>query len=252
MYNGSTTQPDYPAALASLQHMDIDALKEILNEEDKFDTFIKDLPQIKALDAEKEMLMTSNKSLAEYNLSQEPHVKEEKERLLEKFQRAAALAEEVKALKTDLDSKSGKMNPDSLLVLLEAASQEAEEESETMVDIFLNSSDGSVEEFLDTYKEKRKLAHHRRIKIDKMRELLTKKKQSTTTPSRAAPPPPVSGSGGNLPYPTSAQGFPGYPAMPTPGYLPQPVAGYPGSGQAYPPTYPPLPPGYRFPNQNFR
>ena len=36
------------------------------------------------------------------------------------------------------------MNPDSLLVLLEAASQEAEEESETMVDIFLNSSDGYV------------------------------------------------------------------------------------------------------------
>merc|ERR1712012_398269 len=63
-------QPDYPAALSSLQHMDSEQLKDILNNEDKFDQFIRDLPQMKALQEEKEMLLTSNKSLAEYNLSQ--------------------------------------------------------------------------------------------------------------------------------------------------------------------------------------
>ena len=36
-------QPDYPAALSSLQHMSSDQLKEILNNEDKFDEFIKDV-----------------------------------------------------------------------------------------------------------------------------------------------------------------------------------------------------------------
>ena len=41
-----------------------------MNNEDKFDQFIRDLPQMKALQEEKEMLLTSNKSLAEYNLSQ--------------------------------------------------------------------------------------------------------------------------------------------------------------------------------------
>ena len=40
-----------------------------MNNEDKFDQFIRDLPQMKALQEEKEMLLTS-KSLAEYNLSQ--------------------------------------------------------------------------------------------------------------------------------------------------------------------------------------
>ena len=44
--------------------------QDILNNEDKFDQFIRDLPQMKALQEEKEMLLTSNKSLAEYNLSQ--------------------------------------------------------------------------------------------------------------------------------------------------------------------------------------
>ena len=81
-------QPDYPAALSSLQGMTSDQLKEILNRftsklnnldrikntgyfsEDKFEDFIKELPQMKALYGEKEMLLASNKSLAEYNLSQ--------------------------------------------------------------------------------------------------------------------------------------------------------------------------------------
>lgn len=244
MYNPASCQPDYPAALASLQHMDIDGLKEILNDEDKFDTFVKELPQIKSLDAEKEMLMTSNKSLAEYNISQEPVVKERKEKLLEKFQTATQLADKVKALKADIDNKSGKMTPDSLLILLEAANQEAEEESETMVEFFM-ADGGSLEEFLENYKEKRKLAHLRRIKIDKMRELISNKQN---TPSRPAPPPPSNTSASQLPYPTNSAGtgFPGYPPIPTPGY----AAPY-GHPQRYPPGgqyYAPAPPGYRQPN----
>ena len=46
-------QPDYPAALMSLQGMDCDQLKEILNNEDKFDNFMKELPQVKSLVSEK-------------------------------------------------------------------------------------------------------------------------------------------------------------------------------------------------------
>ena len=89
------SQPDYPAALSSLQHMDVDSLKEILNNEDKFDDFIQNLQQIKNLHEQKELIMASNKSLAEYNLSQEPLVKEQKAQLLEKFQAASSLAEKV-------------------------------------------------------------------------------------------------------------------------------------------------------------
>ena len=89
------SQPDYPAALSSLQHMDVDSLKEILNNEDKFDEFIQNLQQIKNLHEQKELIMASNKSLAEYNLSQEPLVKEQKAQLLEKFQAASSLAEKV-------------------------------------------------------------------------------------------------------------------------------------------------------------
>jgi len=232
----SGQQPDYPAALASLQHMDIDALKDILNNEDNFNNFVSELPQIKNLEAEKEMLMTSNKSLAEYNMSQEPAVKERKERLLEKFQAATSLAERVKALKAEIDNKSGSMTPDSLLILLEAANQEAEEESETMIELFMDDQARPLQEFMDSYKEKRKLAHLRRIKIDKMRELLNNKQNN---PSRPAPPPPnqYNSAGTRLPYP-SVGGGPGYPpvnypALPTPSYpVYPPTQGSP----AYPPA----------------
>lgn len=240
MYNPSHCQPDYPAALASLQHMDIDTLKEILNEESKFDTFVKELPQIKSLEAEKDMLMTSNKSLAEYNISQEPLVKEQKERLLDKFQSATALAEKVKALKAEIDNKSGKMTPDSLLVLLEAANQVSEEDSEKMVEQFM-SDGGSLDEFLEEYKDIRRVAHLRRIKIDKMRELLASKQN---TPARPAPPPPGKiNTSHHLPYPV--------PSHPSAGYhLSSDVSSALPSAVSYP-AYPPVAyPGLPTPGQS--
>ncbi len=88
------------------------------------------------------------------------------------------------------------MTPDSLLILLEAACSEAEEESEEMVESFMSSQDNSLDEFLNMYKDKRKLAHMRRIKIDKMRELLARNNQhqrrsdQVLSPVRQAPLPP--------------------------------------------------------------
>ena len=46
--------------------------------------------------------------------------------------------------------------------------QEAEEESETMMDSYIQSGDGSIEQFIEEYQERRKLAHMRRIKVEKM------------------------------------------------------------------------------------
>lgn len=179
--------------------MDVDSLKEILNNEEKFDEFIQNLQQIKNLHEQKDVIMASNRSLAEYNLSQEPVVKEQKAKLLEKFQSASSLAEKVKSLKAEIDNKSGKMTPDSLLILLEAACSEAEEESEEMVESFMSSQNNSLDEFLNMYKDKRKLSHMRRIKIDKMRELLVRNNQyqqqmrrtdQVISPVRQAPLPP--------------------------------------------------------------
>ena len=91
--------------------------------DDKFEEFIKELPQMKALYNEKEMLLASNKSLAEYNLSQEPVLREAKERLLGRYTEATRLSDEVRTLQAQLESKTGAARPDTLLALLEAANQ---------------------------------------------------------------------------------------------------------------------------------
>ena len=57
------------------------------------------------------------------------------------------------------------------MALFLAATQRIEEESEIMMDDFL-SSGGSREDFLEQYHDKRKLAHMRRVKVDKLKELL--------------------------------------------------------------------------------
>ena len=94
-----------------------------MSSDDKFDEVIKGLPQMKAMYSEKEMVMASNKSLAEYNLSQEPVLREANERLLEKYGEATTLSDKVRSLQSELERKSGSVRPDTLLALLEAANQ---------------------------------------------------------------------------------------------------------------------------------
>merc|ERR1719348_2349238 len=186
---------------------------------------------MKALQEEKEMLLTSNKSLAEYNLSQEPVVREAKARLQEKYRSAQQLGEEVRQLKAALDTKQGNVSPDTLLALLEAANQEVEEENEQMTDAFLSAGGDNLDEFLEQYHEKRKLAHLRRVKVDKLKELIRGRNQQQT-PSRAAPPPPGSHQPRGANYSWSARGPAGYEQLP-----------YPAQPQYNMPM--PMPPSYR-------
>ena len=53
--------------------------------------------------------MSSNKSLAEYNMSQEPVLREGKERLAEKHSQATALSSGLRSLQSELQSKSGQV-----------------------------------------------------------------------------------------------------------------------------------------------
>merc|ERR1712192_245001 len=197
-------QPDYPAALSSLQHMDSEQLKDILNNEDKFDEFIGELPQMKALQ--------------------------------EEYRTAQQLGEEVRELKAALDTKQGNVSPDTLLALLEAANQEVEEESEQMTDRFLSGGE-NLDEFLENYHEKRKIAHLRRVKVDKLKELVRGRNQQQQgqgqgqgTPSRAAPPPPGHQQRAGT-YSWGGRG-PGYEQLP-----------YPAQPQYNMPM--PMPPSYR-------
>lgn len=110
----SSQEPDIPAAIGPLNSFSTDELKDLLNNDDKFEEIIKDnqqvlisifllvqsyfkklndifnlkdessaidcciLFQLLELESEKEEIMVRNRSLAEFNLSKEPELEESK------------------------------------------------------------------------------------------------------------------------------------------------------------------------------
>lgn len=166
--------------------------------------------QIKALESEREMLIASNKSLAEYNLSREPAYRQMRQDLLDSHKDALALKQEVEKKRQKLDEVTRQTSLDTTLALIQTAAAEAEEESETFAQKFL-SGELPLESFLTDFLEKRKVAHLRRIKTEKLMEFVRTQSRGgynqDASPVRPAPPPPS----GNLPYPISH-------AMPQPSY----------------------------------
>lgn len=186
--SGSTAEPDYAMALARIQHMAREELNDLLNNETKMDEYVKSLDQIKNLYNEKEELMVANKSLAEYNLSQEPVLNAKRQQLTSKHCEAVQLVSAVKDAKADLEKKSGKIQPDSLYYLLEIDASKAETESDDIANDYLEKKIEGTDEFLEKFVTLRKTMYLRRVKLDKMRELI--REQPSKTPVRKAPEPP--------------------------------------------------------------
>ncbi|XP_043268346.1 vacuolar protein sorting-associated protein 37B-like [Venturia canescens] len=207
-------EPDIPAALGLLNHLNNDELKELLNDDAKFEDLVKDAKQFKDLETEKEMLMASNRSLAEFNLAKQPELEEGKKELKELGEQGSELCISVQKKLEELKEKSGSMSVDHALELLQAGAAEIEEESEKLAEKFI-AGDVEVEEFLDQFMTMRKLMHHRKVKVDKMREL---RRKSVGYPSAIGPGYPLAsnypGMGSGLPYPTNQL------SMPMPGYRP--------------------------------
>ena len=65
--------------------------------------------------------MASNKSLAEYNLSQEQPLTDARCRLQEKHRETRRMAEKVKNLRRDVEEKGGSMDPDTVLGILQVS-----------------------------------------------------------------------------------------------------------------------------------
>ncbi|KAK8784531.1 hypothetical protein V5799_009105 [Amblyomma americanum] len=207
-YYVSDVNPDYTAALGLFQHLNTEELQKLLNDDARVDSMVKDLQQVKNAENEREMLLASNKSLADFNLAREPKLRQSRQQLKELYEQAQELMTEVEQNKKTLDSMGGQSSLETTLALLQTAAAQAEEESEKVASSFLDG-ERTVESFLEEFVEVRKLAHLRRIKAEKMTELLTCRlpRPMGGAPSRPAPPapayplPPV---GGPMPpYPTT-------------------------------------------------
>ncbi|CAH1232730.1 VPS37B [Branchiostoma lanceolatum] len=175
---GSRGPPE--ASFELLNHLNREELQSMLSDDGKIWDLVNDHESVKSLQLEREMLLASNRSLAEFNLEKEPELVAGRQKLARVHQEAAELRVLYDEKKQRLESLVQRNDLDTTHALLQAAAAEIEEESESLADQFL---EGGVvmEDFLSQYQEKRRLAHLRRVKSDKMQELMNRS-QSAPAP----------------------------------------------------------------------
>lgn len=196
--------------------------------------------KVKQQEAEKDVLLASNKSLAEYNLTWEPKLNSGKQKLVELYQIASQLERSREEKEKEVEGQADSISLDTAIGLLQSATLQAEEESEQLAEKFLERA-LDVDTFVEEFQQRRKMTHLRKVKADKMKELVAKQKHSAqqfgvSNPARPAPPPP---SYANQPF--SNNPLPPYPIHNTAGNLPYPI---------FPPNNAPNMPYPMYPNSN--
>lgn len=213
MYQQYLTQ-----AVRTLQNLSSDDLKELLNDDDKLNERV-DLA-VAALESEKDIILGENRSLAESNLEKEPKLIEVRSKVNDLSEQGKTIANTVKTKTEELKSKSNNSNPETVLALLQAAAAQSEEDSEKIVKQFLDN-ELAIDAYLEQFMGLRKAMHSRKLKAEKMVELL----RNGTNQHRSGPLPALHGSPalGMHPYPPHASGFYPSPPQPSAGPIPYPL-----------------------------
>lgn len=163
--------PPVPSVIPSLRDKTSRELNELSNDEGSLYAAIMELPDIKCLETNRIKIVQQTEESAKKNLEHRPKVEELKEELKLKYQ-------ELESMKSKVDGKLGlqseKTEGRSLPHLqdkLKIAVMEADEESETMAETFLEG-EMPLDQFLKNYKSKRKLSHQRKMCEEKLGHLI--------------------------------------------------------------------------------
>ncbi|XP_028913610.1 vacuolar protein sorting-associated protein 37B [Ornithorhynchus anatinus] len=182
--------------------MSLMQLHELLEDEEQLTGMVQEMEEAQSVQLNKEMTLANNRSLAEGNLLYQPQLDTLKASLTQKYQELQALFEAYQIKKTKLDKQSSNASLETLLALLQTEGAKIEEDTENMAEKFL---DGEVplDSFIDEYQSKRKLAHQRRVKIEKLQELVLKGQRLPQAPAQMQPRLPEPTPAPPMPYPTS-------------------------------------------------
>nr|XP_020745467.1 vacuolar protein sorting-associated protein 37B isoform X2 [Odocoileus virginianus texanus] len=167
-------------------------LNELLEDEGQLTEMVQKMEETQNVQLNKEMTLASNRSLAEGNLLYQPQLDSRKAHLTQKYQELQVLFEAYQIKKTKLDKQSSSASLETLLALLQAEGAKIEEDTENMAEKFLDG-ELPLDSFIDVYQSKRKLAHMRRVKIEKLQEMVLKGQRLPQAPAPAPLPPRVEG-----------------------------------------------------------
>ncbi|KAJ7344233.1 hypothetical protein JRQ81_000183 [Phrynocephalus forsythii] len=180
--------------METFRDMTLEELKKLQENTEEIERLALESNEIQNIQLEREMALATNRSLAERNLKFQEPLENGRAKLSDKYQDLQKLMEQCQEQKAKLEKFSVAMQPSALLDLLQVEGQRIEEESEVMVEKFLEG-DVPLETFLEQFSSMRKLCHHRRVKVEKLQEVLRKPPPSQEPASSNAfsqqPPPTV-------------------------------------------------------------
>lgn len=198
------------------------------------------------MEDEKEVIIKENRTLAEENVNKEPEITERKGRVSELAEQGKTLCVAVQSKLAEIsefsdpnfdidtfltirfaqfsfvENRKGDNTPDTALALLQAAAAENEETSDKLV-TKLNEKELAIDEFEEQFIAARKTMHLRKLKAEKMIELLREENSNSRGGNGGGgggypggqpyPPSNFYPSGHGVPYPTGPLAMP-MPNMP--------------------------------------
>uniref|UniRef100_A0A8D2NSG2 VPS37C subunit of ESCRT-I n=1 Tax=Zosterops lateralis melanops TaxID=1220523 RepID=A0A8D2NSG2_ZOSLA len=231
----------------TLRNRTVEELRELQDDSQEIERLALESQEVQELQLEREMALAANRSLAEQNLKFQVPLETGRSDLSRKYQELQELAGRCREQKEKLgehwDHSSGRV------LGAEGCRDEPEAAPlfQKMAEKFLEG-EMPLETFLEQFSGMRKLFHQRRVRVEKLQEIVRKAEGSqehTRDSQRPLPPPPHVPTDAPKPFPSGSAAFPlPYSAAPTlpPGPTAQgalPPASFPGSPVTV--GHPPLP-----------
>ncbi|XP_033830886.1 vacuolar protein sorting-associated protein 37C [Periophthalmus magnuspinnatus] len=239
--------------MEKLQDLSQSELQELLDNAERVEAMALESDEIQNIQLEREMALAANRSLAEQNLDRKPYLESQKEELVSRYLQLEAVQQKYREHCAQKDGMAGQVSPEALFNRLQVESSKTEEESESLADEFLEGS-LALDSFLDRFLSLRSLAHKRRVRIEKLQEVLRQRNSASSTATDKPDPAPSSSThsttSNNLPLPKQPVPAPalspsGLPYSPYPVSPPNPTsvpAVAAASGPSNPPAqFPPYP-----------
>ncbi|KAM9221199.1 vacuolar protein sorting-associated protein 37C isoform 4-T8 [Dugong dugon] len=177
--------------METLKDKTLEELEQMQNDLEAIDRLALESPEVQDLQLEREMALATNRSLAEQNLEFQAPLEISRSNLSDKYQELRRLMERCQEQKAKLGERneaqrfkdlpkvtqlevekfSSALQPETLLDLLQVEGVKIEEESEAMAEKFLEG-EVPLETFLENFSSMRMLSHLRRVRVEKLQDVL--------------------------------------------------------------------------------
>jgi len=214
--------------MPQLQKLSKNELEDLMNNEDKIIELVSNQEKVKKINLDIHSIQISNRKIAEENLQKESVHESLRSELKTKHETIKQLQEMFQVNLVKLESLKKSHNLEEMLNVLQANCAMSEEKAEELANSFYKG-EIDVSQFITEFRKHKTEAHLRRIKSDRMRDLVIEQTRSSLASSHVSP------NQSYMAMPENQQPpRPSYPGMHGAPYHPP----YPNQHQSYGPSNP--------------